>query len=227
MPVLARILVGELPLPNVALVLSLWQKLVTPRIALLVEPSASRFFPFSFGGECFACPLGIGGRIIPTDVNHRMVSKFSDVRARTSRFAPVRLFDLRPPMHSDHCPEALAFALGLGDLPHENDGPPECFSLGQVSGFLDEGFEFRVGHAATIDPILVQFEFPDWAFAVACPAFRTLRAHPERAGRDPGHVLGGGFLRARLCLRLNGWNGNLRAFRMRRRGATGLTVHPV
>merc|ERR1719295_1487636 len=73
-PVLSRVRGWKLSLPGVCAMLAAWLPLVAPRVKpiLLSRPATS--LPLSLTWQSLACPPAIGLRVIPADVNHRMVT---------------------------------------------------------------------------------------------------------------------------------------------------------
>ena len=70
--VVARVVYRELPLPDVATVITIRPKLVSPRIAFVLKSTTGGVLPLRFGGESFACPLCVGLCVVPRDVSHWM-----------------------------------------------------------------------------------------------------------------------------------------------------------
>ena len=60
--------------------------------------TSSGRFPFVFGGESFARPLGVGGRVVPRHVDHRMVHAVLNGTLWAFGVTPTRAGDPAPPI---------------------------------------------------------------------------------------------------------------------------------
>jgi hypothetical protein len=83
------VLVGEVPLPDVALPAPAAGAVVTPDERLAVESTAGGVFPFRLGRQALAGPAGVGVGIFPGDVHHGVVLPPLDGAAGPLGMAPA------------------------------------------------------------------------------------------------------------------------------------------
>ena len=72
--------------------------IVAPHVPGTGLATSSGRFPFVFGGESFARPLGVGGRVVPRHVDHRMVHAVLNGTLWAFRVTPTRAGDPAPPI---------------------------------------------------------------------------------------------------------------------------------
>ena len=95
--VVRRVARREVALPDVAAVLAARLQLVAPGVATPLEAAAGRVLPLRLGREARAGPRAVGRRVLPGDVDDRVVHARLDVRGGALRVTPVGAEDLPPP----------------------------------------------------------------------------------------------------------------------------------
>ncbi len=166
---------------------------IPPGIRRRVQPAAGCALPLGLGRQRLPSPTGICVGVLVGDVDNRLVFAALQRAARPFGTVPAGARRPRPPLaqmaqidgsrrHPEHQRAGnqvlrrragkvirVKWALGYGD----------------VSGVLDELRELAICHLKAIDPESVDGDVADgrllWIVGI--------RAHPERAGRDPGHPL--------------------------------------
>ena len=97
--IIASVHLGKFALPNITEVLAVWSQLITPGINLLLKATARCIFPFRFGRQPLACPLGIGTAIGPRYMSHRIVLTLMNAGMRTFCMHPIGTWNLAPPFN--------------------------------------------------------------------------------------------------------------------------------
>jgi hypothetical protein len=195
--VFGGVVFGEVALPDVAEVLAVGGEVVAPGVELLFEAAAGGEFPFGFGEEALAGPGGIGGSVIPGDVDYGVVGAGVDVCIGAFGVAPIGVIDAAPPGDAgDGLVDEAGEVFG-GDVALEDEGPGEAFGFGGVAGGADEFGELGVGDGVAVDVEGVDVDLANGAFAVLGEAFVGVGAHEEGAAVEADHVFfgaGGGAL---------------------------------
>src|SRR6185312_16538931 len=88
---------GKRALPYVAAVLPAEGQVVSPREPRAMKTAARGVLPFGFGRQPGARPLAVRRRVVPRNVNDRMVLPVPDGRPHSLRGAPARAWDGTPP----------------------------------------------------------------------------------------------------------------------------------
>jgi hypothetical protein len=106
----------KIPLPDIAAMFSLGQKLVAPRVDFLLKTSPRSEFPFSFGRQSLPHPLCVCLRIVPGNMDDGIVTELFDVGSGTSRLSPIGFIESRPPGRSLDIDELDMLAMPFGNL---------------------------------------------------------------------------------------------------------------
>ena len=77
--VFVSILSRKLALPCIRLMFAAWREFVAPGVFRAVEAAPRGIFPFGFGRQILACPVGVGERIRKRDMHHRMIVEVVDI----------------------------------------------------------------------------------------------------------------------------------------------------
>src|SRR4029077_7046732 len=188
-----QVLPGELPLPAVRHGLSIREVLVAPGENGSLEATAGRVLPFGFGRELLAGPGSVGRGILIGDVHDRMTIAPVDRRARTLRSLPVGTRHVLPPV------AVVAHVDWASGLPKDEGARNEHIWMGarvvgridlplaegDIAGVAYESPELPTGYGPLVDQEAVDGD------PVHRPLLRieVLRAHQERAARNPAHTL--------------------------------------
>src|SRR5436309_3272325 len=97
-PVLARVVVGKMPLVGVRHPLAPWLERVAPRIELPGETAARRELPLRFGRQALPGPRRIRLRVCVGDVHYRELILPRYRAPWTQGMTPVRALHVRPPL---------------------------------------------------------------------------------------------------------------------------------
>ena len=138
-------------LPDVAHVFAGRGELVAPRVELLLEASARGVLPLRLGGQRPARPGGVGRRVVPGDVHHRMARPVVHMRAGPLGMAPIRAGHLAPPGGGgDRVLDQFVEPSGREVHP-EDERPLIDLGLGAVARLGDEGGEVGICNRECID----------------------------------------------------------------------------
>src|SRR5262249_62115270 len=97
-PILGRVLVRELALPEVGEDGRVRRLLVAPDVGLAFLPAARRELPLGLRGQALAGPPGVGGGVVPGDVDDGVVLLPLDAAARPLRVTPAGARRPLPPL---------------------------------------------------------------------------------------------------------------------------------
>src|SRR5918994_1602543 len=186
-PVLLSVVCRELALPDVATVRAARYELVTPRVALLHAAAAGGELPFGLGRQAGAGPFTKGHRIVPGDVDDRVLAALVCRRARPFRGVPAGAADGQPPRCRACRPCYLHRAVARDELV-EDERPAEALGLGDIPGGADEGGEALVADGMAVEMVGADRDLAHGSFAVGREATGVVGAHQERAAVQADHA---------------------------------------
>ena len=194
----AQVLVRKVALPGVGHMPAVRRELVAPGEVRAVQSAARGEFPFRFGRQFLAGPLGVGLGVLERHLHDGMIVQSADMAAFAVGPPPRGAEGEAPPLaevaevdglagrreHQPTCLEHLrqgaGIILGIG-----RDLRP-----GHIVGRRHEGAELRIGDRRGIDPESVDRDAVARRFVGIMP----VRAHAEGAAGNADHV---GHRRAR------------------------------
>merc|ERR1719220_2160840 len=118
--------------------------LVAPRVESILFASPARSLPLRITWQPLASPPAIGLRIIPADMNHRMVTPTIQIRAWTLRISPVGTLYRKPPRSCSNCLTDGGFHL-LGNIILCHERVAKGLSLCCILCFFHEEVELGIG----------------------------------------------------------------------------------
>src|SRR5699024_1575704 len=124
-------------------------------------------------------PVAVRDRVIPRDVDDRVVLQVGDRRARARRMAPVGPADRQPPRGGVQGVQYVRPRRLDGQVEYGRD--PELLGVGDVAGGLAEGGELRIGHRGLVHPERAQAHLVERQLAVRRVTLVEVVTHDEGA----------------------------------------------
>ena len=159
---------GEFSLPPVGDGFSAGPENIAPGIFLADQSAVRGVFEFRFGREAFACPVGVGGGVVPGNLHDRLARIGGD----------AGLLWIFPS-------DAVGF-FPLGVSEAEDRAEAESFVVGFVAGGFDELLELLNGDVVTIDVKWMQI----YAVRGSFGGHSVIRAHAKIAAGEENHSIG-------------------------------------
>src|SRR3954447_23769161 len=175
--IVCRIVLRKLSLPDIATMFPVRPQLIAPGICLPYQPASCGILPLRFSGKSLFAPGAERLRIVPGDVDNRIVPTFTNVRPWTFGCIPLCAAHLAPPWRTgDGVLNEFCAAL-FPNMQPEYEGPAESFSFGLVTGLKNKFGEHGVRYRVTIDQERAKRDVANRSLSVSRKAFRVFRAH--------------------------------------------------
>src|SRR4029077_4929484 len=155
--------------------------------ARLLEAAAGGHLPLGLVREAAAGPGAAGFRVVPGNVDDRVVEAALEVGMRALGVGPVGAEDLAPPGRAGDPPGRFEI---VREKAGEDEAPARPLGLGAVAGGRRELGPAAVGDGGLVDPEGRQVDLADRALAVLGEAVGVLGPHQEAAA-EADHAVGG------------------------------------
>jgi hypothetical protein len=133
-------------------------------------------FPFGLRGEAGTAPFAEGSRIIPADLDNRMITTIRNIALRTFRVSPIRPLDLTPPRGGRNTASERKV---IGEQAPEHERVTEQLCCRPVAGCFDEAVELVVSYRELRDLKGMELDLMDRSFPVIWVPERIVGSHQE------------------------------------------------